>query len=70
MRDTGGWLSKGVFNPSPASLEDLIFCWSLLSPFQGSLSLMVSGQGILGQVLMNLLIFCIVVTVVLPVLAP
>ena len=26
---TNHWLSKGVSNPSPASLEDHIFCWLL-----------------------------------------
>ena len=30
---TGHWLTKGVSNPSPASLEDVIFCWLLLGPF-------------------------------------
>ena len=30
---TGHWLSEGVSNPSPVSLEDLIFCWLLLGPF-------------------------------------
>ena len=33
MCDTGPWLSGGVSNPSPASLEDRIFCWLLLGPF-------------------------------------
>ena len=28
--DTGHWLSEGVSNPSPASLEDFISCWLLL----------------------------------------
>ena len=31
--DTGHWLSEVVSTPSPASLEDFIFCWLLLGPF-------------------------------------
>ena len=31
--NTGHWLSEGAFSPSPASLEDVIFCWLLLGPF-------------------------------------
>ena len=31
--DTGHWLSEGVSNPSPTSLEHFIFCWLLLVPF-------------------------------------
>ena len=27
MCDTGHWLSEGVSDPSPVSLEDFIFCW-------------------------------------------
>ena len=30
--DTGHLLSEGVSNPSPASLDDFIFCWLLLGP--------------------------------------
>ena len=33
MCGTGHWLSEGVSNPSPASLEDFTFCWLLLDPF-------------------------------------
>ena len=33
MCDTGHWLSESVSNPSPASLEDFIFCRLLLGPF-------------------------------------
>ena len=33
MCDTGHWLSEHVSIPSPASLEDLIFCWLLVGPF-------------------------------------
>ena len=31
--NTGHWLSEGESNPSPASVEDFIFCWLLLGPF-------------------------------------
>ena len=33
MCGAGHWLSEGVSNPSPVSLEDLIFCWLLFGPF-------------------------------------
>ena len=33
MCDTCHWLLEGVSNPSPASVEDFIFCCLLLGPF-------------------------------------
>ena len=34
---TGHWLSKGVSNPSPVSLDDFIFCRLLFGPFPSHL---------------------------------
>ena len=59
--DTGCWLLECLSSPSPASLEDLIFWWLLLSPFKSSLLLMAPGHRIrrilLKEVLMNVWIF-------------
>ena len=72
--DTGHWLSEGVSNPSPAPLEDFIFCWLLLGPFpEFSVAdgLRPSDRRILlRQVLMNVWNFFSVTAVVLHVSAP
>ena len=67
---TGHWISEGVSNPSPASLEDLdrlLVTWSVSRVL--SLLLMVSGCRIrrilLRKVLMNVWIFFSVAVVVL-----
>ena len=51
--DAGQWLSEGVPNPSPASLEDFIFCWLLLGPFP---QWMVFGILFRSVKLMNLML--------------
>ena len=61
--DTGHWLSEGVSDPSPGSLEDFIFCWLLLGPFP---EFSVAGglrpsdsKDYQSQVLMNVWIFSV-----------